>query len=85
MGVDPLRQTDYYLFLLTYLLTLLTYLLIYYSIVTNTQMQEYRDTTLNGAVGQMYQEMASRHRVRYPCIQVRLVCCLFVGVVRRGV
>ncbi|KIZ01204.1 60S ribosomal protein L18a-2 [Monoraphidium neglectum] len=32
--------------------------------------KEYRDTTLNGAIGQMYGEMASRHRVRYPCIQV---------------
>lgn len=32
--------------------------------------KEYRDTTLNGAIGQMYSEMASRHRVRYPCIQV---------------
>jgi large subunit ribosomal protein L18Ae len=33
--------------------------------------KEYRDTTLNGAVDQMYSEMASRHRVRFPCIQVR--------------
>merc|ERR1711920_885320 len=32
--------------------------------------KEYRDTTLNGAVEQMYQEMASRHRVRLPCIQI---------------
>jgi large subunit ribosomal protein L18Ae len=32
--------------------------------------KEYRDTTLNGAVAQLYQEMASRHRVRYPCIQI---------------
>eukprot|EP00879_Flechtneria_rotunda_P001259 GHRR01001406.1.p2 GENE.GHRR01001406.1~~GHRR01001406.1.p2 ORF type:complete len:102 (-),score=20.37 GHRR01001406.1:1455-1760(-) len=32
--------------------------------------KEYRDTTLNGAVDQMYSEMASRHRVRFPCIQV---------------
>ena len=32
--------------------------------------KEYRDTTLNGAVQQMYDEMASRHRVRYPCIQI---------------
>ncbi len=32
--------------------------------------KEYRDTTLNGAVEQMYDEMASRHRVRYPCIQI---------------
>ena len=32
--------------------------------------KEYRDTTLNGAVEQMYAEMASRHRVRSPCIQI---------------
>ncbi|WVY92429.1 hypothetical protein V8G54_031517 [Vigna mungo] len=32
--------------------------------------KEYRDTTLNGAVEQMYNEMASRHRVRCPCIQI---------------
>nr|XP_011460183.1 PREDICTED: 60S ribosomal protein L18a [Fragaria vesca subsp. vesca] len=32
--------------------------------------KEYRDTTLNGAVDQMYNEMASRHRVRFPCIQI---------------
>ncbi|KAB2057427.1 60S ribosomal L18a [Gossypium arboreum] len=32
--------------------------------------KEYRDTTLNGAVEQMYAEMASRHRVRFPCIQI---------------
>eukprot|EP00897_Mesotaenium_endlicherianum_P005431 jgi/Mesen1/4916/ME000246S04146 len=32
--------------------------------------KEYRDTTLNGAVDQMYDEMASRHRVRFPCIQI---------------
>lgn len=32
--------------------------------------KEYRDTTMNGAVDQMYTEMASRHRVRSPCIQI---------------
>nr|GMC66694.1 60S ribosomal protein L18a [Ipomoea batatas] len=32
--------------------------------------KEYRDTTLNGAVEQMYNEMASRHRVRHHCIQI---------------
>merc|ERR1711920_83092 len=32
--------------------------------------KEYRDVTLNGAVEQMYQEMASRHRVRLPGIQI---------------
>ncbi|MEW5306311.1 MAG: hypothetical protein WDW38_007128 [Sanguina aurantia] len=32
--------------------------------------KEYRDTTLNGAIGQLYHEMASRHRVRFPNIQI---------------
>ncbi|PSS06422.1 60S ribosomal protein L18a [Actinidia chinensis var. chinensis] len=32
--------------------------------------KEFRDTTLNGAVEQMYTEMASRHRVRHHCIQI---------------
>ena len=32
--------------------------------------KEYRDTTLNGAVDQLYDEMASRHRVRAPCVQI---------------
>ncbi|GAX73600.1 hypothetical protein CEUSTIGMA_g1051.t1 [Chlamydomonas eustigma] len=32
--------------------------------------KEYRDTTLNGAVEQLYQEMGSRHRVRFPCVQI---------------
>ncbi len=32
--------------------------------------KEYRDTTLNGAVDALYSEMASRHRVRSPCIQI---------------
>ncbi|KAL6538708.1 60S ribosomal protein L18A [Orobanche gracilis] len=32
--------------------------------------KEYRDTTLNGAVEQIYTEMASRHRVRHHCIQI---------------
>ena len=32
--------------------------------------KEFRDTTLNGAVEQMYDEMGGRHRVRAPCIQI---------------
>ena len=32
--------------------------------------KEYRDTTLNGAVKQMYDEMGGRHRVRHPCLQI---------------
>ena len=33
-------------------------------------LQEYRETTLNAAVDALYSEMASRHRVRAPCIFV---------------
>jgi len=32
--------------------------------------KEYRETTLNAAVDALYSEMASRHRVRAPCIQI---------------
>uniref|UniRef100_A0A7S0YJ75 60S ribosomal protein L18a n=1 Tax=Polytomella parva TaxID=51329 RepID=A0A7S0YJ75_9CHLO len=32
--------------------------------------KEYRDLTLNGAVSQMYNEMASRHRVRFAQISI---------------
>ncbi|KAK9808494.1 hypothetical protein WJX73_000888 [Symbiochloris irregularis] len=32
--------------------------------------KEYRDTILNGAVEQLYQEMGSRHRARAPVIQI---------------
>jgi len=32
--------------------------------------KEYRDTTLNGAVAQLYEEMGSRHRVRAACLQI---------------
>jgi len=32
--------------------------------------KEYRDVTLNGAVGQLYQEMSARHRVRFSCLQI---------------
>ncbi|EXB24276.1 60S ribosomal protein L18a [Morus notabilis] len=32
--------------------------------------KEFCDTTLNGAVEQMYNEMASRHRVRFLCSQI---------------
>uniref|UniRef100_A0A7R9U0R1 60S ribosomal protein L18a n=2 Tax=Viridiplantae TaxID=33090 RepID=A0A7R9U0R1_9VIRI len=32
--------------------------------------KEYRDTTLNGAVEQMYDEMGSRHRVRFASLQI---------------
>lgn len=32
--------------------------------------KEYREVTLNDAVNHLYQEMASRHRVRVPYIQI---------------
>jgi len=32
--------------------------------------REYRDTTLNGAIDQLYHEMGSRHRCRFSCIQI---------------
>eukprot|EP00034_Subulatomonas_tetraspora_P001382 GABW01001691.1.p1 GENE.GABW01001691.1~~GABW01001691.1.p1 ORF type:complete len:131 (-),score=45.83 GABW01001691.1:3-395(-) len=32
--------------------------------------KEYRDTTVNAAVDQMYDEMASRHRARRSCVQI---------------
>ncbi|PPS15416.1 hypothetical protein GOBAR_AA05172 [Gossypium barbadense] len=32
--------------------------------------KEYRDTILNGAVEQKYTKIVSRHRVRFPCIQI---------------
>jgi large subunit ribosomal protein L18Ae len=32
--------------------------------------KEYRDTTLNGAVGQMYSELSGRHSARHECIHI---------------
>lgn len=37
---------------------------------THNMYKEYRDVTLNGAIAQMYQEMASRHRVRFAEVQI---------------
>ena len=37
---------------------------------THNMYKEYRDTSLNGAVESMYDEMGSRHRVRFPQIQI---------------
>lgn len=37
---------------------------------TTNAYKEYRDTTLNGAVEQLYQEMGSRHRVRASGLQI---------------
>merc|ERR1712210_168845 len=36
--------------------------------------KEYRDTTLTSAVGQLYSEMASRHRARNRSIQIIRTC-----------
>jgi len=32
--------------------------------------KEYRETTMNAAVDALYEEMASRHRVRASCLQI---------------
>jgi ribosomal protein L20A (L18A) len=45
--------------------------------------KEYRDLTLNGAVEQMYDEMASRHRVRSPCIQIIKTATIPVSLCKR--
>eukprot|EP01083_Nonionella_stella_P038236 104039_1 len=37
---------------------------------SHNMYKEFRDTTLEGAVAQMYCEMASRHRARKSCIQI---------------
>ncbi|KAF4666940.1 60S ribosomal protein L18A [Perkinsus olseni] len=37
---------------------------------THNMYKEYRDTTLTGAVGQMYQEMAGRHRALASNVQI---------------
>ena len=37
---------------------------------THNMYKEYRDTTINGAVGQMYAEMSGRHRAQAGAIQI---------------
>jgi large subunit ribosomal protein L18Ae len=37
---------------------------------THNMYKEYRDLTLTGAVAQMYEELAGRHRARKSCIQI---------------
>merc|ERR1712196_113318 len=32
--------------------------------------KEFRDVTMNGAIDQMYQDLAARHRIRASCIQI---------------
>merc|ERR1712141_27735 len=37
---------------------------------THNMYKEYRDTTLTGAIAQMYAELSGRHRARKSCIQI---------------
>eukprot|EP00887_Chlorella_sp_A99_P001857 scaffold19.g1857.t1 len=45
--------------------------------------KEYRDTTLNGAVEQLYQEMGSRHRVRAASLQIIKTATLVAAQCKR--
>ncbi|KAF6156088.1 hypothetical protein GIB67_007463 [Kingdonia uniflora] len=45
--------------------------------------KEYRDTTLNGSVEQMYTELASRHRVRFPFIQIIKTATILVKLCKK--
>ena len=45
--------------------------------------KEYRDTTLTSAVGQLYSEMASRHRARNRSIQIIRTCIVADKDVKR--
>ncbi|KAE8686555.1 60S ribosomal protein L18a [Hibiscus syriacus] len=45
--------------------------------------KECRDTTLNGAVEQMYNEMASRRRVRFPCIKIIKIAIISAKLCKR--
>ena len=36
--------------------------------------KEYREVSMNKAVDALYEEMASRHRVRAPCLQIIKIC-----------
>merc|ERR1711957_136433 len=50
---------------------------------THNMYKEYRDITLNGAVGQMYQEMAGRHRAQPGSIQIINTTVLTAAQCRR--
>ncbi len=41
---------------------------------THNMYKEFRDTSLTGAVGKMYAELASRHRCRKMSVQIRKTC-----------
>lgn len=50
---------------------------------THNMYKEYRDTTKEGAIYQMYSEMAGRHRARASSISVIRICEINPGLVRR--
>merc|ERR1719190_340815 len=50
---------------------------------THNMYKEYRDVTINGAVGQMYQEMAGRHRAAPGTIQIINTAVLKAAECRR--
>lgn len=45
--------------------------------------KEYRETTMNAAVDALYEEMASRHRVRASCLQIIKIAEVEAKDVRR--
>lgn len=50
---------------------------------THNMMKEYRDTTVCGAVDQMYEELSGRHRVRPRSIQIMRTAIIADGDVKR--
>jgi len=50
---------------------------------THNMYKEYRDVTINGAVGRMYQEMAGRHRAQPGSIQIINTAQLKAAACRR--
>jgi len=51
---------------------------------THNMYKEYRDTTITGAVGQMVQEMAGRHRAQQSAIQILRTARLDKSALRRS-
>ena len=45
--------------------------------------KEYREVSMNKAVDALYEEMASRHRVRAPCLQIIKICVIPDDKVKR--
>ena len=50
---------------------------------THNMMKEYRDTTVCGAVDQMYEELSGRHRVRPRSIQIMRTAIIADGDIKR--